>query len=75
MLEGKLDLTELDQLVDWYGAYQAVLPFGHGMFAEVRGKDSLAEVWFGTIVHLLSDSLGAVREPYQAAADAFRWKQ
>ncbi len=74
MLKGKLDPGHLASLLAWYREYAALLPFGHGVFSQVSNVDDLRDVWQGTMIHMMSDAVGAVREPYARAADAYPWK-
>jgi hypothetical protein len=74
MLEGKLDAELLDRLVAWYEKYLPILPFGHGVFAEVRSAADLQDVWRGTLIHFLTDVAGAIREPYAELEQEYPWR-
>jgi len=60
-------------LCDWYAKYAAILPFGHGEFADAHSTQDLRDIWQGTVLHSLTDSSGNVRQQYAEAADSYPW--
>jgi 5-methylcytosine-specific restriction protein B len=74
MLEGKLGASDLDALVQWFDQHTAILPFGHGVFAEADSASRLLSIWEGTIVPLIADPLGQIPEAYQDAHRTFPFR-
>jgi hypothetical protein len=74
MLGGRLPTAVMTSLCDWFGKHMKILPFGHGVFAQVNSVDDLSDVWSGTIIYLLSDAFGEIREQYKQAAEDYPWK-
>lgn len=66
-----LDAAERQRVVDWFKAHMSVLPFGHGLFANIPDVASLTKVWWGTVVPLLCDATGAIPPNYREAHDEF----
>ena len=73
MLDGHLPQQLLDPLAAWFDNYCSSLPFGHGVFSEVRSEADLRDVWSGTVIYFLTDVAGEVKEVFQAAVDEFPW--
>ena len=75
MLENRLVGGDLALLSEWFEKHLRILPFGHGVFAQVNSPEDLRDVWSGTIVHLLSDPFGEIREQYEQLAAEYPWKE
>lgn len=71
MLAESLDAGVLERLCDWYSSFQNLLPFGHGVFAGATDEKTLAEIWRGTVIPMLSDPRGLLREAYRPACENF----
>lgn len=71
MLAGKLSLSTLVTVLEWYEKWHSQLPFGHGVFSQVMDDQSLQEVWDGTCLRLLTNAFGEIDEMYASAAKEF----
>lgn len=67
----KLDPAERGKIVEWFKVHIGILPFGHGLFANIPDVAGLTKVWWGTVVPLLCDATGAVSPAYREAYDDF----
>lgn len=70
MLE-KLEDSERALLTEWFNTHAGTLPFGHGLFANIRDLPSLVKVWRGTVAPLLNDATGSISPAYREAYDNF----
>ncbi len=73
MLASKIGGVPLGRLVEWFESNRLTLPFGHGVFSDVRSEDDLREVWRGGLVYFLQDALGLIREQNRTAAESYPW--
>lgn len=71
MLDGHLDATHLGSLRQWFEHHLDVLPFGHGIFAGAHSPQTLQDIWEGTVLPLLSDTLGRIHERFEEAHASF----
>jgi hypothetical protein len=74
MLEGMIEPDLLNRLVTWFQKHLSVLPFGHGVFANVRSAADLRDVWNGTLIYFLTDLTGDVRESYRELVREYPWQ-
>lgn len=66
-----LDAPDRARVIDWFKTHLDILPFGHGLFANIADISSLTKVWRGTIAPLLSDATGSISSAYRQAYDDF----
>lgn len=74
MLVADLPGPELGLLCEWFGKFQDVLPFGHGVFAGVKSVNDLRALWSGSIRHYLIDFSGSIKTQYEELAAEYPWK-
>lgn len=74
LIKEKLDPEIVEQLMGWYQQYAPTLPFGHGELVNATSADDLRDIWRGTLIYFLRDSVGNIRQQYQEAAAAYPWK-
>jgi 5-methylcytosine-specific restriction protein B len=73
LIKEKLDPEIVEQLMHWYEQYASTLPFGHGEFVNATSADDLRDIWRGTLIYFLRDSVGNIRQQYQEAATSYPW--
>ncbi len=73
LIDGNLPANIAQQLVTWYSAHYATLPFGHGEFADVVSVDDLRDIWQGTLIYFLRDASGNTKAQYQTAVSSYPW--
>ncbi|RAZ78250.1 hypothetical protein DPM35_06600 [Mesorhizobium atlanticum] len=71
---GHLDEPTREKLLEWFSTYVGILPFGHGLFANLADGSAITKAWHGTIAPLLQDPTGAISPAYQQAHDDFPLK-
>jgi 5-methylcytosine-specific restriction protein B len=71
MLGDKISAELMQSLQEWYTEWHSILPFGHGIFSQVLDDDGLVEVWHGTCLRLLENSIGDIDERYRSLVASF----
>ena len=74
-LHRSLEPLVAERLGLWFDMYHSTLPFGPAEFYRAHNVADLSAIWQGTLLPFLQDVNGEVRPHYQAAANAFPWKQ
>lgn len=59
------------KVVEWFRSHEGTLPFGHGLFADVKDIEGLRKVWRGTVAPLLRDATGSISSAYLSAYEEF----
>ena len=57
----------------FFEKYLDVMPFGHGVFAEINKSSDLRDLWNGTLRFFFQDISGNVREEYSDLYKDFPW--
>jgi len=74
ILKDKITSDDLAKLEEWFDKYRNILPFGHGVFADIQTKDDLHTLWYGTLQHFMLDNMGGIKTIFKEVADNYPWK-